>query len=314
MMRALLTITALAAATLVTSVSAQADGRRSPANGRIAYSVGAVLPDPDPSAHSQVFTIRPDGSGRRQLTHVAAPAQAGDPNYSPDAARIAYVSSVGGTFQVWLMRADGSNQHRLVRDPGHDAFVPSWAPDGKHLIFTRCTRPFGFVECTIARVRSDGTHLRDITGGHWVDFSARYAPDGRSIAFSSNRRGLISAIWRMRSDGSRMRRLTAPRPEAFWPAYSPDGNTILFGNNFDRPHTDLFTTRRDGSHVRQLTHFGPKTQGGFASYSPDGRRIVSDYAPNGGTEGLAIMNSDGTGLHRIVRTGNLTIADWGVQR
>jgi Tol biopolymer transport system component len=313
-MRTVLAITALAASMVVVSLSARADARRPPRNGRIAYSVGAVLPDPDPSAHSQVFTIRPDGSGRRQLTHVAAPAQAGDPSYSPDASRIAYVSSVGGTFQVWLMRADGTHQHRLVRDPGHDAFVPSWAPDGKHLVFTRCTKPFGFVECTIARVRSDGSQLLTLTGGHWADFVAGYAPDGRTIAFSSNRRGLSSAIWRMRTDGSRMRRLTAPRPEAFWPAYSPDGRTILFGNNFDRPHTDLFTMRPDGSHVQQLTHFGPRTQGGFASYSPDGRRIVTDHAVDGGTEGLAVMRSDGTHLHVIVRTGNLTIADWGVQR
>jgi len=118
----------------------------------------------------------------------------------------------------------------------------------------------------------------------------------------------------MRADGSRMRRLTAPRPEAFFPDYSPDGSTILFGNNFDRPHTDLFTMRRDGSRVRQLTHFDPKTQGGFASYSPDGRRIITDYAVEGAKEGLAVMRSDGTHPHVIVRTGNLTIADWGVQR
>src|SRR6478752_5569292 len=104
MMRTTLTITALVASSLVVGGPARADERRAPGNGRIAYSVGAVLPDPDPNAHSQVFTIRPDGSGRRQLTHVAAPAQAGDPSYSPDAGRIAYVSSAGGPFQVWLMR------------------------------------------------------------------------------------------------------------------------------------------------------------------------------------------------------------------
>lgn len=313
-MRTTLTITVLVAASLVVGGPARADEQRAPGNGRIAYSVGAVLPDPDPNAHSQVFTIRPDGSGRRQLTHVAAPAQAGDPSYSPNANHIAYVSSVGGTFQVWLMRADGTHQHHLVHDPRHDAFLPRWAPDGAHLVFTRCTKPFGFVECTIAQVRSDGSHLRVLARGHWVDFDARYAPDGQTIVFTSNRRGLKSAIWRMRADGSRMRRLTAPRPEAFFPDYSPDGSTILFGNNFDRPHTDLFTMRRDGSRVRQLTHFDPKTQGGFASYSPDGRRIITDYAVEGSKEGLAVMKSDGTHLHVIVRTGNLTIADWGVQR
>ena len=314
MMRSILTIIAVvASSSAAVSSPARADERRTPENGRIAYSVGAVLPDPDPTAHSQVFTIRADGTGRRQLTHVAAPAQAGDPNYSPDAGRIAYVSSVSGHFEVWVMRADGSHQHRLVRDPRHDAFVPRWAPDGKHLVFTRCSNPDGFLECTIASVRSDGTQLRVLTGGHWTDFDARYAPDGKSIAFTSNRRGIESAIWRMRPDGSGMRRLTSAGPEAFWPAYSPDGNTILFGNNFDRPHTNLFTMHRDGSRVHRLTNFAPNAQGGFASYSPDGRRVVSDYVA-GKTEGVGVMNSDGTHVHMIVRTGNLTIADWGVQR
>src|SRR5690348_10580356 len=115
--------------------SAHAD-RALPRNGRIAYSVGAILPDPDTHAHSQVFTVRADGSGKRQLTHVKAPVQAGDPSYSPNGRRIAYVSNATGRFQVWVMSASGAHQHRLVVDPRRDAFLPRWAPDGKHLVFT----------------------------------------------------------------------------------------------------------------------------------------------------------------------------------
>lgn len=314
-MRAALTITAVVVSLLAVPFEARAAGRTPVGNGRIAYSVGGLLPDPDPDGHSQVFTIRPDGSGRRQLTHVQAPAQAGDPTYSPDASRIAYVSSAGGAFQVWVMRADGTHQHRLVRDPGHDAFLPRWAPDGAHLVFTRCTSPFGATECTIARVRSDGSQLRVLTSGHWVDFDARYAPDGRSIAFTSNRRGLVSAIWRMRTDGGGIHRLTSAALEAFWPDFTPDGTTILFGNNWDRPHTDFFTMRSDGTHMRRQKHFAPSNQGGFSSYAPDGRHIVFDLSTHGGRRGgLAVMAADGTHVRMIVRTPALVLADWGVQR
>src|SRR6476469_5207487 len=91
--------------------TARAGASAAPRNGRIAYSVGAILPDPDLSANSNVFTVRPDGTGRRQLTHLKAPTQAGDPNYSPNASHIAYVSNATGRFQVWLMRRDGTHKH-----------------------------------------------------------------------------------------------------------------------------------------------------------------------------------------------------------
>jgi Tol biopolymer transport system component len=275
--------------------------------------VGAVLPDPDLKAGSQVFTINPDGSARLQLTHVKAPAEAGDPNYSPSGRRIAYVSNAGGPFQVWVMRADGSNQHQLVRDPGHDAFLPRWSPDGRHLVFTRCTQPFGFIECTIATVGARGKHLRDLTGGHWAEFDARYSPDGRTIAFSSNREGFLSVIWQLAS-GHRPRPLTDPDLEALWPDYTPDGQTILFTNNFDRPLSHLFTMNADGGSVHQLTHGALSTQ--FGSYSPDGTRIVLDRGiPGGEVPGdvLATVNADGTGLRTVVKTGSLTLADWGPQ-
>jgi Tol biopolymer transport system component len=309
----------LLAAMIVPAVGAAAvrADHQAPRNGRIAYSTGAILPDPDTQGRSQVFTVRPDGSGRRQLTHVSAPVQAGDPNYSPGGRRIVYVSNATGRFQVWVMSASGAHQHRLVVDPRRNAFLPSWAPDGKHIVFTRCHKPFGFLECSLATVRANGSQLRVVARGHWVHFVARYAPDGRKLAFSTSRAGYTSAIWTARPDGSAARRLTRPGPEAFWPDYAPDGQRILFSNNADRPHSNLFTMRTDGSHVRQVSHITAPAQAAFGSYSPDGRRIVYDAAPTTDAsphEGLAVMNADGTHAHTIVQTGTLTIADWGVAR
>lgn len=286
-------------------IAAAADTPNVQQNGRIVYSVGAILPDPDPAAASQVYTVYPDGTGRRQLTHVRASVQAGDPSYSPDGSRIAYVSNATGRFQIWVMRGDGSDQRRLVVDPGHDAFVPRWAPDARHLLYTRCTAPFGFTECTIATVGTDGTSVHDVTGGHWVDFDARYSPDGQTIAFSSNREGLLSSVWRMAPDGSGLRRLTDPDLEAFWPDYAPDGRHILFTSNLGRPISQVYRMRPDGQSVTRLTHFTDRS-GDFASYSPDGQRVVLDYAGS-----LAVMNADGSGIATIATPNDLVLADWG---
>jgi TolB protein len=298
----------------VLPTSAASAHRAPPQNGRIVYSVGAILPQPDLKASSQIWSVRPDGTHNRQLTHLTKPAQAGDPDVSPNGRRILFVSNKGGgAFQVWIMRIDGSEKHRLVNDPEHDAFVPRWAPDGKHLVFTRCSAPFGLTECTITRAAANGGGLHDITGGHWADFAAAYSPNGRTIAFSGDRNGFSSAVFRTPAAGGRVQRLTKGIVEAFWPDYRPDGQRILFGDNFDRPVTNLFTMNPRGGQVRQLTHTtNPNTNFGFARYAPDGHKIVSDYVDSTGKEWLATLNSDGSGLRKLVRTNNLTIPDWAV--
>jgi Tol biopolymer transport system component len=278
-------------------------------NGRIFYSAGALLPDPDPEAGSQVWSVNSDGTDPQQLTHVAAPAEAGGPDVSSDGARVLYVSNASGQFQVWVMRANGTGQHRLVRDPQHDAFVPRWSADGQHLLFTRCSMPFGFIECTIAAADADGTNLRDLTSPHWADFSASYAPNGRSVAFSGDRFGVSQAIYRSPVAGGRPQRLTPAVQEAFWPDYRPDGRQIVFGNNFDRPHTDVWTMRPDGSHAQQISHIPAGQDLAFARYAPDGAHLVADLF-DGRTDWLVTLNADGSGLTKIVRTNNLTLADW----
>lgn len=282
-------------------------------NGLIYYSTGVLLPDPDLSVPSQVWSIGPDGTHKRQLTHVPAPALAGGPDVSPDGKRVLFVSNVGGRFQVWVMSADGSGQRRVVNDPQHDSFVPRWAPDGKHLLFTRCDNPFDFVECTIATARLNGGGLRDLTSPHWTDFSGAYSPDGSRIAFSGDRNGLTSAIYRMRATGGRVHQLTPAILEAFWPDYRPDGRQILFGDNADRPATNMWTMRADGTHRHQVTHIAPDQNLAFARYAPDGRHVVADFF-DGSTDWLVTMNLDGSHLTKVVQSGDgaLTLADWAV--
>jgi Tol biopolymer transport system component len=315
-------VTPLAAAALLTvaaafvpMTSAVAAHRAPPENGRIVYSVGPILPDPDLSGASQIWSVRPNGTHKRQLTHLTKPAQAGDPDVSPNGRRILFVSNKGGgAFQVWLMRIDGSHQRQIIDDPKHDAFIPRWAPDGEHLIFTRCMTPFGFIQCTIAQAAVNGTGLHNVTGGHWNDFSSAYSPSGSTIAFSGDRNGFVSAIFRVSAAGGRPHRLTAPTIEAFWPDYRPDGRRILFGDNNDRPHTNTWTMNPDGSHVRQLSHFtDPDSNFGFARFAPSGRKVVAGYTDGSGKNWVATLNADGSGLHKVVRTDNLTLVDWAVK-
>jgi Tol biopolymer transport system component len=282
--------------------------------GRIAYSAGQIFPDEDPIP-SQIFTVNPDGGDRRQLTQVPDDATAAMPAWSPDGRRIAYQSNVGGSFELWTMNADGSGQARLLADPGHSDNQPSWSPDGRTLVFSRCDATLGFVAyCDLARVGADGRGLRTLLGGKWLHIRPRYSPDGRRIVFSSNRDGLLSAVWTMNAGGGGAKRITGPAIEAFWPDWSPDGRHIVFTNFCCLPRSNVLIMNTDGSGIRTVTRFSPPAQGGFGSYAPSGRKLVLQVSPPDGSESNALWTADvdGSRLTRITDEQlDLVVADWG---
>jgi len=284
------------------------------ANGRIAFSG-------DPSVHSNVYTINPDGTGRRQLTHVGAAQAAGNPDWSADGAKIVYMSNQTGDFRIWVMNADGSAKRQLTDDPGFADVNPAWSPDGKRILFSRCDDHVGFfLKCDLEVMNAAGGGMRRIAGGNWTYMHGQYSPDGRRIVVGADRGGFLSALWVLRADGTGLHRITRPSLEAFWPGWSPDGRRIVFTDNCCQGGSNIWTVRPDGTGLRELTHFGPMPlQGGFASYSPDGRQIVLQYDGKCPVRGICqyfhVMNADGSGLH-AVRTGvaNTFLTDWGPAR
>src|SRR4051812_30500207 len=106
-----------------------------PRNGRIFFSTGFLFPNPDPAAAiPQVYSVRPDGSGLRALTHVPDDAMAGDPSASPDGRTVAYVSNEDGDFALRTMTRGGRHQQTILATSGVDYFTPNWAPNGNRLV------------------------------------------------------------------------------------------------------------------------------------------------------------------------------------
>jgi Tol biopolymer transport system component len=309
MRRIVACLTAVVAVGLFASGSAGADGL----TGRIAFSTGFVIPYQDRDVGSQVWTVNPDGSALRQLTHVAGGRDAAEPAWSPDGSRIAYQSDPTGEYDLWVMNGDGSRQHLLLKDAGFDDEQPAWSPDGRRIAFARCD---GFFECDIDVVNSNGTGMHRIIGGHRVNTFPRFSPDGKWIAFTSDRAGLSSAIWKVRIDGTGLQRLTAPQLEAFAPSWSPDGSRILFTSDCCLPYSEVYVMNADGSGLRRLTHSATGHQAGFARFAPDGRHMVfmSDRAyPDASSNDLFTSLLDGAGLHRLTHNATFVgeIADWG---
>jgi len=79
-------------------------------------------------ADSEIFTVPAAGGKVTRLTHNDVSNI--EPAWSSDGTRIAYWN--GG--DLYVMRADGSNQHLLLSEGG--SWAPAWSPDGKQIAFT----------------------------------------------------------------------------------------------------------------------------------------------------------------------------------
>ena len=137
---------------------------------------------------------------------------------APDRTRIAFSSNRSGTFDLYLMDADGRNLRRLTTDAGKEG-DPAWTPDGTQLVytFTRGTT------IQIAIMPAGGGETRPLTTTSGGNHSPSVSPDGRSIAFVSARDG-NQEIYAMNLDGSNQRRLTKTSERESSPRFYRNGD------------------------------------------------------------------------------------------
>jgi hypothetical protein len=147
-------------------------------------------------------------------------ASGGDPAWSPDGGRIAFVRYANGVTEILTMNPNGSGTARLTAVAGR-AGDPSWSPDGARVAFEYAGDLYA--------IGADGTGLARLTAGPADDRDPAWSPDGMRIAFSSDRDGGRD-LYVMSVDGADVTRLTAVGPDdrAFEPAWSPDGAQIAF--------------------------------------------------------------------------------------
>ena len=82
----------------------------------------------DPAHQSQIFLIRPDGTGRKQLTHFSSGTHVASSAFSPDGKSIAISKGPeGGNIDVFAMRLDGTHMQRITHSTLWES-APDWGP------------------------------------------------------------------------------------------------------------------------------------------------------------------------------------------
>ncbi len=118
-------------------------------------------------------TIRPDGTDLQRITRGGGFTYA---SFSPDGRAVLHRRQQGKLSQIFLMNADGSNDHNLSGDSSTDGW-PAWSPDGRRIVFSRHTES-GF---QIFIMNSDGTSVRQLTNAAGEFTNPRWSPDGKKI-------------------------------------------------------------------------------------------------------------------------------------
>jgi Tol biopolymer transport system component len=157
-----------------------------------------------------VYVMNADGSDVRRLTDRVG--YDGGPWFSPDGRKIAWRAWYPETeeekaswrncmennyivplpLDLWVMDSDGSNKKRILHNDATN-FAPSWHPDGKKIVFSsnmddwqEGMKRFGH-NFELYLVNTDGTGLERLTFNRVFDGFPMFSPDGRKLAFASNR-------------------------------------------------------------------------------------------------------------------------------
>lgn len=181
---------------------------------------------------AQIFVIRPDGSGRLNLSNQDS-AFDWAPGWSPDGQRVVFQSDRHNPTRtqsccvtsIYVMNADGSNVQRLTQDWNDK--LPRWSPDGSSIVFN--SNRAGAAN-QIFVMNADGSNIRQLTTTG-TNRMAAWSPDGTRIAFERTNDptpgGMGSGVYAMNADGSGQMKVSG-NLMGMNAAWSSDGRRIFF--------------------------------------------------------------------------------------
>ncbi|HSR34475.1 MAG TPA: hypothetical protein VLY63_28230 [Anaerolineae bacterium] len=219
-----------------------------------------------------------------------------------------------GDYEIFVMTSEGARATNLTNSWADDV-SPVWSPDGRRIAFVSwrdtlsgkwSLEPGSIYIMDFDPDAGAAGNLVRLTDGTNNDTWPTWAPDGKRIAFQSDRGGDLD-IWVINVDGSGLRNLTNNPGRDEHPAWSPDGTKIAFtsgrGANYE-----VWVMNADGSNPVNLTNAQGRDR--YPMWSPDGTKIAFNTKRDGDQE-IYIMRADGSNQRNVTNSPHTEgLATW----
>jgi dipeptidyl aminopeptidase/acylaminoacyl peptidase len=257
--------------------------------------------------------------------------------WSPDSAKIAFLSDAekSGQLQLYVADSSGGAPRKLTNVTGFLA-GPGWSPDGKTIavLFTEnATRAAGplvaetpqtgeiresVTEQRLALVEVSTGELRQISPPDMYVYEYDWSPDGKQFAViaapgNGDNNWYIAQLYTLDVAGGALKSIYKPPLQIANPAWSPDGETITFigGLMSDEPSVggDVYTISAKGGDARNLTP-GMKASASWLQWTRDGQLVVGEIVGGDAAVG-AIDPKNGTLKTLWQGPEEITAQAWG---
>jgi dipeptidyl aminopeptidase/acylaminoacyl peptidase len=225
------------------------------------------------------------------------------PAWLPDGRHLLFISSHEGPRDLYVATLDRRGRPRGEPQrltAGLDAATVTISRDGTRAAYTHFTGSRNIYTLAIprrgpARVSA----ARPLTRGSQLIGMHALSPDGRWLAYQSDRSG-NQDIWIMpAAGGGEPRQVTRDPHDDMGPDFSPDGSEIAF---YSTRHgsRDLFVINVDGTGETRVTT--GRGEALLPDFSPDGTHLVFDAGPSMSARGIAMVARERVGASWSVPT------------
>jgi tricorn protease len=174
------------------------------------------------SARGDIFTAPSEKGPTRNLTNSSG-AHDKWPRWSPDGARIAFISDKSGEEEVWIVTQDGSKPAEQITTGGRAMrYAPEWSPDGSRIAFS--DKDGKVFVLTLANRKL--VEIADSSRGQVRDYV--WSPKGNYLAFSMAGSNGFSAVYIWGAMDGKLHRVTDGFFNAYNPAWDPQGSYFYY--------------------------------------------------------------------------------------